>query len=282
MMSNDLPNNPPPIDPGPQGWDLPVFNPMFYLHNPALLLHQPLALLASGLWVWMLIHCARFDPEKRIWLWILFLGNAPAAFVYFLVRWLPGSNFSAGSAVLARWKRSRQIPRLEAAARNIGNCHQFVELGEAYRETRQPDRAAECFKRALAKDAQHLPALWGAAQTAIQRDDYAAARPHLEQILARDETYKFGDVSLAYCRTLMRLNETEAARARLEQHLKRWTHPEAYVLLASILIDLGENQPAREYLEATLADLSGGPAFFARQNRGWARKARKLLARLPG
>jgi len=277
----DSPNDPLPIDPGPHGWDLPIFNPMFYLYNPVMLLHQPLALVATGFWVWMLIHCARFDPERRIWLWILFIGNAPAALVYFFVRWLPGANVSAGSALLSRWKKSRQIPRLEAAARHIGNCHQFVELGEAYRETRQPDRAAECFKRALAKDATHLPALWGAAQTAILRDDLVAARPHLEQILERDGSYKFGDVSLAYCRTLVRLGETGPARARLEQHLKRWTHPEAYVLIASILIDQGDYEPAREYLEATLSDLSGGPAFFARQNRGWARKARKLLARLP-
>jgi hypothetical protein len=279
-MPNIFADDAAPQGPGFDPWDLPM-HPMFYLHHPILLFYNPLALLSAGLWVWMLIHCARNDPERNMWLWILFIGNVPAAFIYFLVRWLPQARFSEGSSLLSRWKRGRQIPRLEAAARNIGNAHQFVELGEAYRETGKTQQAAECFQKALQKDPASMPALWGAAQVQMQRQDFAAARSHLEQILARDETYKFGDVSLAYCRTLVQLNDTDAACTRLEQHLKRWTQPEAYVLLATILIDRGEHAAARNYLENTLSDLHGGPAFFARQNRGWARKAKRLLARLP-
>jgi hypothetical protein len=256
-------------------------HPLVYLQNPILLLYHPFALLAGALWVWMLIHCARNDPERNMWLWILFIGNVPAAVIYFLVRWLPGARLSGGSTLLGRWSKGRQIPRLEVAARNIGNAHQFVELGEAYRETGKADRAAECFQKALQKEPASMPALWGAAQVEMQRQNFPAAKTHLEQILTKDGTYKFGDVSLAYCRTLVSLNETDTAYERLEQHLKRWTHPEAYVLIATILIDRGQPAPARERLEATLSDLAGGPAFFARQNRGWARKARKLLARLP-
>jgi hypothetical protein len=254
---------------------------LYYLQNPVELLEQPVVLLGAALWIWMLVHCARNDPERNLWLWILFIGNAPAAVIYFLVKWLPGARLSTGHSLLGRWAKSRQIPRLEAAARNIGNAHQYVELGEACRETGKTERAAECFQRALQKDPQHMPALWGAAQVEMQRQNFAAAKTHLEQILAKDGTYKFGDVSLAYCRTLVTLNQTDAAYERLEQHLKRWTHPEAYVLIATILVDRGEAEPARQHLESTLSDLQGGPAFFARQNRVWARKARKLLARLP-
>jgi hypothetical protein len=216
-----------------------------------------------------------------MWLWILFIGNVPAAFIYFLIRWLPQARFSDNSSLLYRWKKGREIPRLEVAARNIGNAHQFVELGEVYRETGKIDRAAECFQKALQKDSTSMPALWGAAQVQMQRQDFAAAKSHLEQILARDESYKFGDVSLAYCRTLVLLDEADAASGRLEQHLKRWTHPEAYVLMATVLIERGQHAAARNHLEATLSDLRGGPAFFARQNRGWARKAKRLLAKLP-
>jgi hypothetical protein len=263
------------------GWDVSFFHPLVYLQNPQLLLAHPLALVALGFWIWMLVHCARYDPDRNLWMWILILGNAPAAFIYFLVRWLPNARLSGRPSFWGRWQKSRQIPRLESAARNIGNAHQFCELGEACRETGKIDRAADCFARALKKDPEHMPALWGAAQVELQRQNFVKARPHLEQILARDGTYKFGDVSLAYCRTLFSLNESDAARDRLEQHLKRWTHPEALVMIATLLIERGEHDAAREHLEATLSDLRGGPAFFARQNRGWARRARKLLARLP-
>lgn len=279
-MPRDYPSEPGAVHAGFDPWDLPM-HPLQYLQHPVLLLYHPFALLFGGLWVWMLIHCARNDPDRNMWLWILFIGNVPAAVIYFLVRWLPGARLSAGSTLLSRWSKSRQIPRLEVAARNIGNAHQFVELGEAYRETGKTERAADCFKKALQKDPANMPALWGAAQVEMQRQNFAAARPHLEQILAKDGSYKFGDVSLAYCRTLLTLNDHDAAYERLEQHLKRWTHPEAYVLIATLLIDRGETESARQHLEATLSDLDGGPAFFARQNRGWARRARKLLARLP-
>jgi hypothetical protein len=104
---------------------------------------------------------------------------------------------------------------------------------------------------------------------------------HIERILARDGTYKFGDVSLAHCRTLCSLNETAIAREKLEEHLKRWTHPEAYVLLATIQSDAGDHAAARRNLESMLLDLRGGPAFFARQNRSWASKARRLIGKLP-
>jgi hypothetical protein len=273
----------PPTDPGfePE-WDLPLHvSPWMYLQHPSLILYQPLGLLLAAFWLWMLIHCARNDPDRGMWLWILFIGSVPAAVVYFVVRWLPGARVSGGSSIFNRWTKRRQIPRLEAAARNIGNAHQFVELGEAYRETGRHDRAAECFTKALQKDAMSLPALWGAAQVEMHRQNHSAARTHLEPILAKDSSYKFGDVSLAYCRTLRSLNETDAAREKLQQHLKRWTQPEAYVLLATIEMECGNHTAAREHLESTLMDLNGGPAFFARQNRGWARKAKRLLRRLP-
>lgn len=275
----DGPSVPTDYDPA---WDAPMpFSPWVFLHHPALLLTQPITLLFGGFWVWMLVHCLRNDPERNLWLWILLVGNVPGAFVYFIVRWLPGARVSNGPSIFSRWSRSRQIPRLEAAVRNIGNAHQFVELGDALRETGKIDRAADCYAKALQKDAASLPARWGAAQVAFQRKNLPEARGHLEQILAKDVTYKFGDVSLAQCRTLCLLNEKDAARTQLEMHLKRWTHPEAYVLLAELLIENGEHATAREHLESTISDLRGGPAFFARQNRGWARKAKRLLGRLP-
>ncbi|MSR57407.1 MAG: tetratricopeptide repeat protein [Planctomycetaceae bacterium] len=212
---------------------------------------------------------------------ILFIFNVPGALVYFVVRWLPGARVSTDWAILNRWKKSRQIPRLEVAARNIGNAHQFVELGDAYRETGKTERAAECFTKALQKDPASLPALWGAAQVEMQRQTFAAAKAHIEQILARDSGYKFGDVSLAHCRTLIALKEPDAAHEKLREHLKRWPNPEAHVLMATLQTECGEHAAARQNLESMLLDLRGGPAFFARQNSGWARKARRLLRKLP-
>jgi hypothetical protein len=267
---------------GDYGADQGYASPWVYLQHPGLLMSSPVAIILIGFWVWMLVHCARHDPERHFWLWILFIGNVPAAVIYFLVRWLPGASVSSGGgALLGRWTKRRQIPRLEAAARNIGNPHQFVELAEALRETGKLDRAADWYTKALSRDADYLPALWGAAQLEMARKNYSQARVHLERILQRDGEYKFGDVSLVYCRALCVLRESDTARGRLEQHLKRWTHPEAYVLLATLLMELGELGVARQHLESMLLDLTAGPAYFARQNRAWARQAKRLLRKLP-
>lgn len=281
-MPDPADNPPPPVDPGydaAPGIPLHV-SPWTWLLHPAMMLQEPIALLVFGFWVWMIIHCVRNDPDRGTWLWILIFLNAPGAFIYFVIRWLPGARVG-NSSLLGRWTKRRAIPRLEAAARNIGNAHQFVELGEAYRETGKADRAADCFKQALEKEPTNLPALWGAAQVAMRRDDFASARAHLEGVIARDGSYKFGDVSLAHCRCLCALHETPLARENLERHLKRWTHPEACVLLGTILVDAGEGPAAQKLLESMLLDLRGGPAFFARQNRAWERKAKRLLAKIP-
>lgn len=263
------------------GVDFAFFSPWMYLQHPLMLLQTPFAFLGLAFWVWMLIHCARHDPERNMWLWILFIGNFPAALIYFIVRWLPGARVSGGNSLINRWSRRRQIPRLEAAARNIGNAHQWVELGDACRDTGNPGRAAECFRKALQRDGMHLPALWGAAQSALELKNYGDARTHLEVLLAKDPSYKFGDASLAFGRALVSLDDGAAARSHFEQHLKRWTHPEAYVLLAVILIESGDHAAARERLETVINDLHGAPAFFIRQNSGWGRKAKQMLRRLP-
>lgn len=269
---------PPPIDYDP-GFDFGLFSPLYYLSHPGLLLHHPLAVIGAGFWAWMLVHCVRNDPERNVWLWVLVILNVPGAILYFIVRWLPDRRVSRPG--LSRWTRGRVIAQREAAARNIGNAHQWVELGDILREVGRPEKAARAYQQALQKEPANLLGLWGAALTDMQLKNFSAARDRLQKILEKDDGYKFGDVSLAYGRVLVALEEAEPARAHLDRHLKRWTHPEAHVLMATLLIDQGQPAAARQHLENTLSDISGGPPFFARQNRTWARKAKQLLRKLP-
>ncbi len=256
------------------------FSPFFWLSHPEELLWQPLTALGVGLWIWMLVHCARNDPERGTWMWILFFLNIPGAILYFIVRWLP-TREKGSLPFMKRFTSGRHLARLEAAARRIGNPHQFVELGDLQRELGKVDAAWASYQKALSKDPGCMPALWGAAQAALARKQPADARPHLEAILAKDFAYKFGDVSLAQARTLHLLGDGPAALAQLQKHLGRWTHPEAHVLIATVLAEQGEVDQARDHLETMLSDLAASPAFFARQNRHWASRARGLLRTLP-
>jgi len=261
--------------------ELPPDVPVGQFHDSLFWAYDGMWLVGAGFWIWMLVHCIRNDPDRNLWIWILLIGNLPGALVYFFVRWLPGRTANEAPTYFKRWTSGRKLAKLEHAARHIGNAHQWLELGDLQRELFKPAAAADSYQKALKKDPLYLPALWGAALADIDRQQDTTAKQHLQTILSRDPSYKFGDVSLALGRTLVKLNDSPAARTHLEQHVQRWTHPEGIVLLATLLADAGEAAEARNRLEAMLSDLAAAPAYFARQQRRWGRQARALLKRLP-
>ena len=230
--------------------------------------------------IWMVISCIRNDPERYLWLWIILLLQPFGPFIYFLARWLPMAQFQPPKA-LRRFFRGRELQRLQIAANQIGNAHQFVEWGEALRECGQTAAAGDAFEKALAKDGQNLQALWGAASVEYAQGRYEAARDKLQRVLETDPAYKFGDVSLLQCKTLLALGESDKAREQLESHTRRWRHPEGLYLLARIYAEQGNASGARSQLESLIQDLDGAPRAIVRRQLFWKGRARKLLRKLP-
>lgn len=230
--------------------------------------------------IWMLISCIRNDPERYLWLWIILLFPPFGPFIYFFARWLPSTQLQPPQA-LRKFFRGKELQRLQIAAKQIGNAHQYVEWGEALRERGQTAAAGDAFHKALAKDGQNLQALWGAASVEYAQGDYAAAREKLQRVLETDPAYKFGDVSLLQGKTLLALNETDAARTQLEAHTRRWRHPEGLYLLATIYAEQGNAAGARTQLESLIQDLDGAPRAIVRRQMFWKGRARKLLRKLP-
>jgi hypothetical protein len=239
-----------------------------------------ISLLYMAFWAWMLIHCLLREPDKMFWIWLLVVVPFPGAIVYGVVRVFPERE-SVAPAWLRRITRGKELTRLETAAEQIGNAHQFVQWGDALRDNGQWPRAAEAYSRALAKDPQNLPALWGAAQVADRQKQSAEVKRLCDQILAREPQYKFGDVSLAYGKALVDLREFPAARAHLEQHCRRWRHPEAVYLLACRCHEDGDPAAARKHLQELLRDLNSSPTAIARKFGRWKSLARKMLKQLP-
>ncbi|MFG0334483.1 MAG: tetratricopeptide repeat protein [Maioricimonas sp. JB049] len=233
-----------------------------------------------ALLIWMLVYCIRNDPERYTWLWVILIFQPLGAIIYFFARWLPSKRLEP-PPFLGKWTRGSEIRRLKIAASQIGKPHQYNELAEALQETGQTQEAGAAYRAALEKDGKNVQALWGAAGVDFKNEDYAAAREKLEKVLARDPSYKFGDVSLLYGKTLYRLGEREAAREQLEKHTKRWRHPEGVFLLATLCADAGEIKQAREHLDGLIMDIEASPRAIARKQVFWKARARKLLRRLP-
>ena len=236
--------------------------------------------LYAAFWIWMVWHCLKTEPDRMLWLWVLFVVQGVGPVLYFVLRYLPSTEFRPPS-FFRRWTRGAELARLETAAIRIGNPHQFIQWGDALRDVGRYESAAVAYGNALKKEALNLQALWGAAQVAAIQKQHEQTRDWTRQILEKDPQYKFGDVSLAHGKALVELSETAAATDHFERHVKRWRQPEAVWLLAKLLAGQGHSQLARDHLQALLQDINGSPTAIARKHGRWKSRAKQLLRTLP-
>jgi hypothetical protein len=227
----------------------------------------------------MLIECLRKDPDRYLWMWLILIMPGIGPVIYFFVRWLPGRNLRP-PGWLRRLTRGSEIRRLESAALQIGNPHQYVQLGEALREVGQLERARTAYSQALEKEPQNLTALYGVGLIDLQRKSFDSAREHLEKVMQKDPEFKFGDTSLAYGKSLASLGRTEEARTHLEKHVRRWRDPEGTCLLAQLEMESGLHEQARSHVRAMLVDIDACPKSIARKNSRWRRRGFQLLRKL--
>jgi len=233
-------------------------------------------LLGTVFWVWMIVDCAQNEPDRHIWLWIIFLLHLPGALIYFFVRRttrlkLPTPKFAA------RWFRRNELWDAQEAANHIGNAHQFVLLGELCLELGLWDEALGAFDRALEKEQGNLQALWGAARAARSCQDDSRTRAFLETILAANPKYKYGAPFLLLGTVLLDMGDAVAAKRLLEEGKDQWDTPETHVLLGRALIELDEIDEARQVLENVAYHMRATPSFDYRKNSRWIRKASRLL-----
>lgn len=238
------------------------------------------SLLYFVLLIWMAVECARHDPDRWLWLWIILLFQPLGAAIYFFARWLPGRQVRL-PAGLRRFTRGRELSRLEIAARQIGNPYQFVQWGDALRDVRKYAAAGNAYAEALNREADNLQALWGAALVNLHLGQLEPAEERLRKVLALDPKYKFGDASLEFGRTLCLRGSTDEAIAHFEQHLSRWRHPEALYLLAEQYVRRNETDKARQRLQEMLMDIDGSPQAIARKYTLIRSRARQMLRKLP-
>ena len=238
-----------------------------------------LSLFVTAFTIWMLIECLRKDPDRYLWMWLILIMPGIGPVIYFFVRWLPGRQVRP-PAWFRRLTRGSEIRRLESAALQIGNPHQYVQLGDALREIGHLERARAAYLRALEMEPQNLTALWGVGLIDLQQKSFDSARDHLEKVMQKDPEFKFGDASLAYGKSLVSLGRTEEARTHLEKHVRRWRDPEGTCLLAQLEMESGLHEQARSHVRAMLVDFDCCPKAIARKNARWRRRGFQLLRKL--
>ena len=232
----------------------------------------------SLFWLWMLVDCIRNEPDRLFWGCVLLFIPFPGAILYAVLR--EPTSARGAPPFLNVWSRRKELQRLEAAALQIGNPHQYVQWGDALREVGRTKEAAEAYQKALEKEPKNLMALWGLAQTAKTQGQWAQALDWTRRILALDPAYKFGDVSLLTGQALLELGQTDEAFAHFQEHARRWRHPESLYLLAKLQKERGDEAAARETLVGLLRDINGSPSAIARKFGRWKSRGQQLLRQL--
>ena len=238
------------------------------------------SLIALPFWCWMFYDCTRHEYHRTNWCVALILLNVIGAVYYFLVRWLPRHS-SVVTYRINRWAYRDQLRQLEAEARNIGKTPQFLRLGQLYTNMGWSEKALSAYDYVLTQDPQNRQALWEAACLHLAAKKWDHAYGLLDQLMAIDPGFKYGDLSLVYGRVLFQLGDLDKAYTHFEKHLKNWSsHPEAYLLMAEIARQRNDIEAARGLLEKMIAQMNSAPAFYYRQHRHFVAQGQKILKTL--
>ncbi|MBE9208020.1 PLDc N-terminal domain-containing protein [Nostoc sp. LEGE 06077] len=234
-------------------------------------------LLMTGFWLFMVYDCIHNEPERRLWLWILIVINFPGAIAYFVTRWIQRGNILIPD-YFSHWTRSRKL--WTAQAKSIGNADQYVNLNNNLLDNfGKFDQVETAYKQDAENSDDNLQTLWNAAFIDINNQKFVSAKQYLQTILKIDPDYQYGDASLIYGETLFALQEFEAAKQHLENHIQHWSHPQAYITLAKILSQQGEVETACNYLETIIVKIKESSYFHYKRKR-LISKAEKLLRTL--
>ncbi len=256
------------------------------VHIPITHMYNFLLLLGTAFWIGMLIDCYRNEPERTTWGLLILFFYLPAALIYGLVRFLPRHVNTVpflrnlNRRFLNRWTRKSDLWQAEAAVRHIGKEQQYLELARIQYNMSLEAEAQSSYQTALEQSPKNPHILWEIANFEIDTRHLEAARTHLQDLLQIDPQFRYGDASTLYGKVLIDLEEEQAAREHLETHTQRWSNPEAMVMLAELQVKTGETAQAQQLIDTMIANLRGGPEFHRKRNRHFMARGERLLRQI--
>lgn len=223
-----------------------------------------------------ILHFVRRRPETY-WIWIILMFGGVGALIYIVVEVIPDAGLLRGAfQVFPRRKRIKTLEGMVLDNPSIGN---YEELGDLYLDDKQFAKARACFDKVLAKS-ESIDPLYRRALSAIALNDFAAAAPDLERVVALDPKYDYQRAAGLLAHVLAKLDRRDKADALFADTLQTSTLSETQYNYACFLAAQGRRDEARELAERILRKKATMPDYIRRSERPWFRKARALLKRL--
>ena len=236
-----------------------------------------LGFVAIAFNVWMLIDAYRRRAETY-WLWII-MGVPGGSIAYFFLVKIRDRNVQAlGRRVLAtierppppevlrqRWEDSPSFANRLALAQGLADAGAYAESlthFEALLETRPAD----------------ADALYGRGVCQLELGNAAAATLTFEKLIELAPSYREYAAWAELADALERQGRRTEALEQLRALVRHAPHLPHQILLAQQLLRLGSKPEAVALLERALREHAAAPRYVRRENRVFARQAKRLLA----
>jgi hypothetical protein len=220
-----------------------------------------------------MIHFVRRRPENY-WFFVIIFGGFLGAAVYLVVEAIPDLGLLRG--VFQGFGRRNRINILETQILDNPSPGNYEELGELLLEQQQFEKGRQAFNQAINARNDSPHAFYHRAQCSLGLNDFAAAIPDLELVVAKDPKFDYyrapGLLADAYART-GRLELAEPLFANVTQFS---TTPETLYNYAHFLKLQNRPAEAREWTQKLLAKKRTLPRYMQRVARPWFRKAKSL------
>ncbi len=225
-----------------------------------------------------IVHFIRRRPDTY-WLWIILIGGGVGALVYIAAEVLPDVGLLRET--FKAFPRLKRIRELESAILDNPSAGNYEELADLHLEQKEFARARQCYDKAISVRTDSPDPFYRRALTAIEMNDFAAAVPDLERVVAKDAKYDFHRAAGLLAHAYSQTGFPDRAEALFHQVTKISTLSETYYNYADFLASQQRPVEAREWAQRILAKKPTMPGYLKRRERPWFRKANGLLKRLP-
>src|SRR5216110_1885394 len=149
------------------------------LANWQFVLTNPVFLLMTAFQLWMFIDAVR--REEWIWAVFIFIGFGLSALLYFFMVYRAAPSATRGFELPGAFDR-RRIKQLQAQIHHLDKAHHYSQLGDIYFQQGKLQKAEECYRAALERDAQDIDTRAHLGQCLMRQKRVSESLPLLEGV----------------------------------------------------------------------------------------------------
>jgi hypothetical protein len=240
-------------------------------------------ILSLAIQAGLIIHVIK-TGRNTIWIWVLLFLPAAGAVAYLVVEILPALFGSRTAQRTARGFKTALDPgadlrRYEDEVRLTANVASRQAYADELVRHGRYDEAIAQYRTALTGLYVHDPKLMlGLARAQFGKDDAAAARATLDELMLQNPDFLSPEARLLHARALENEGSTQKALEEYQVLARSYPGAEAAVRYAQLLSSQGRRQEAQQVARELLDQARFAPAHYRRAQRGWLDSAARLAA----